>query len=263
MKQAASFGGNSITVNTINDETTGYVFEYNIQYKIRRWTRFRGWNLNWGAKSQLGRMFFGKDGKIWMMGDINNPISSDRLGDYDFKLAATNVVYSIGTRVFIPSRNAVYKSNSLTPVSTVNWELLFATNADSWIPDYGVPIEFDLQTSWTDFKSRMYNKQIEFVRFDTIGKAEFNFSVYKNSNSINFESLLNDPDRVTAFVAEHTPGFGAGTQNFGGGRNTRQEWLHSIPVEGKLFKFRWSGSTIHPLQVNAATFMYHQSKVVG
>jgi len=256
-----TFGGSAITVEPVNDESIGYAYEYNPRLKIRRWTRYRGLNFDWGARSQFNKMFYGKDGKIWHFGDTSYPYSADNIGEYDFAAYANSHAYAVDDRV-LDGSGTVYQC---TVGYTSNVGGSFADDRDdhpdNWEIYKGEPISFAMETAWSDFNMRMGNKQLEFARFDSKGGAQFDFSVFTNSVYKDFESQLLAPNRVTAFVGAETPGFGAGDQPFGGGRNTSTEMLHSIPAYGKLFKLRWSGSSIHPLTINAVTLLYHKTKV--
>lgn len=256
-----AFGGGSITIHPINDETVGYIYEYNPRLKIRRWTRFRNLDFDWGARSQFNRMFFGKYGDIWQMGDANNPYSADKLGDYTHASFENNYVYHIGDRVRAGS-GLVYICNvEHTSLPDGNFRDTREAFPEHWEEYGGEPIAWQLETAWSDFDARKGNKQIEHVGFDADGDSEFEFSVFTDSIKNDFESLMLAPSRSTTFVGGDGKGFGAGDQVYGGGRNTDQEWLHSMPVFGKLFRLRFAGVSTHPLQINAVTLYYHKSKV--
>lgn len=265
-------GGIAVKITPVNDETIVYGYEYNPRLKIRRWTRFRGLNFDWGARSQFNKMFFGKDGKIWHMGDSNNPFTADRIDEYDDQLYATSHAYGVGRRVIDSVDGIVYEclvAHTSDPSGTFAAARL--AHSTYWQEFQGYEISWSLETAWTDFDKRKENKQIELVSFDTEGSAAFSFGIFTNDVKRNFEDLLYDPvvetdfqgaQSLSDFVGASTPGFGAGEQPYGGGRNTSQEWLHSMPAYGKLFKFRWSGHSIHPLKVAAVTLYYHLSEAL-
>jgi hypothetical protein len=142
--------------------------------------------------------------------------------------------------------------------STGTFKQARTANPTYWSEFPGIPINWEMETSWTDFKDRMANKQIEVVRFDTKGKSEFEFSIYTNSIREDFETWELIPRRVSIFIGQDALGWGAGPQPFGGGRNTRQEWLRGMPVEGKLFRLRFAGSSTEGLTVSSATLYYHK-----
>lgn len=258
-----SFGGSAISLEPVNDETVAYVYEYNPRLKIRRWTRFRGLDFDWGARSQLNSLFFGKNGRVYQFGDNNNPMSADMLGDYTHDSYATAHAYAIGDRVLDTTDGIVYECLiAHTSDATDTFAEAREALPDTWTEFLGFEIEFELETAWSDFEQRKYNKQIEDVSFDASGSASFDFAIFTNSIKRALDSYEISPVYETAFVGEDSPGFGGGDQPFGGGRNTKQEWLHSMPAFGKLFKLRWSGATKHPLQMNAVTLYYHKSKVL-
>jgi hypothetical protein len=255
-----AFGGINGAVKPVNDETPAYVFEYNARLKIRRWTRFRGMNFAWGAVSQLSRLYFGSGtGRVYKYGNALDKFPADMLGDYTKRVWAINTAYVAGDRILDASYRQVYivLVNHTSPASGT-----FKAARDAhptWYDEFtGIPIDWELETSWTDFKDRMSNKQIEVVRFDSKGSSEFEFSIYTNSIREDFETFELIPRRTTIFIGQDAPGFGAGAQPYGGGRNTRQEWLRGMPVEGKLFRLRFAGSSVKPLTVSAATMYYHK-----
>lgn len=271
-----NFGGTAILVTPVNDETIGYVYEYNPRLKIKRWTRFRGMNFSWGARSQFNKMFFGDmNGWIWQMGDQNNPYYADKI-EYFEKEWAVSTLYSVGDLVYDPASGAVNIDVfrcliEHTSPGTGTMADHRAANPTFWEEYLGEEIHWEMQTAWSDFNKRKENKQIELVSFDTEGSASFAFAIFTNSVLRNFEDLLLDPmvetsfagpHSVSDFVAGDTPGFGAGQQPYGGGRNTANEWLHSMPAFGKMFKFRFSGHSIHPLKITAVTLYYHLSKAL-
>ncbi len=56
-----------MTYTPVNDETICYSFEYNNAFKIKRWTRFRGWNFACGCVTQKGRTLFAKEMKVYLL----------------------------------------------------------------------------------------------------------------------------------------------------------------------------------------------------
>lgn len=258
-----SFGGTAVIVTPVNDETLGYVYEYNPRLKIRRWTRFRNLQFDWGTRSQLNSLFFGRDGNIWKMGDASNPLSADMVNYYDQNggFASTTTIEE-GYRIRHEASGTVYIAKQTFTHSGSDIAEHAAANPNDLEEYLGEEISWAMDTAWSDFDMRKYNKEVELVGFDTEGSATFTFSIFTNSIYKDFESLQLAPVRESEFVGGNSPGFGAGLQPFGGGRNTAQEWLHSMPCSGKLFRFRFSGSSIHPLKITAVTLYYHKSKVL-
>jgi hypothetical protein len=258
----SDLGGSAVVVQPVNDETIAYVFEYNPRLKIRRWTRYRDLSYRWGARSQLGRMYYGDGvGKIWHFGDAQNPYSADRLGEWDLAWS-TSHAFTVGQRVKDTDGTVYECLIAHTSPGSGTFTAARTAAPDNWEVYQGEPINFSMETAWSEFQMRLGNKQIELCRFDTKGSAEFNFSIFTNSIYDNFESFLLEPNRTSVFIGSEGPGYGAGLQNYGGGRNTGTEMLHSIPAYGKLFKLRFDGASVHPLIVNAVTLLYHRTKVV-
>jgi hypothetical protein len=227
--------------------------------KIRRWTRYRGLNFDWGTVSQLSKLFFGKNGRIYKFGNASDKYPADKLNDYTIRVWNNSTAYAVGDRVRDGAYNKVFLCLlAHTSASSGTFAQDRVAHRDNWEEFQGVPITWELETSWTDFKARIENKQIELLRFDTSGKSEFTCSIFTNSIRVDPESFNLIPRRVLTFIGEDAPGFGAGPAPYGGGRNTREEWLHGMPVEGKLFRLRFAGASVKPLTVSSATMYYHK-----
>jgi hypothetical protein len=258
-----SFGGTAVKVKPVNDESPVYVYEYNSRLKITRWTRFRGMDYDWGAISQLNRLFFGKNGRVYLYGNNTEKFSADKVGDYTKKVWANSTTYTAGDRLLDASVVYLCLVTHTSPSTGTFKQYREAVATRShWEVFKGFPINWEMESAWTDFKERKTNKQIEIVSFDTEGSSDFEFSIYTDTIRTDFESFDLIPNRTTIFIGQDAPGFGAGSQPFGGGRNTRQEWLRGIPVYGKLFRLRFAGSSVLPLQINAVSLYYHKSKVL-
>jgi len=263
----ASFGGppNAVHFDPYNDGSIGYIYEYNPKLKIKRWTRFTGLNFAWGARSQLGHVYFGaSNGKIYQYGNPNFPIAADEVDNYDTKTWANSTTYAVGYRIWdTVNNNTIYECQiAHTSDATSTFEQFRDANPYHWLPYQGKAISFALETAWSDFGTRRGEKQIELVGFDTIGSASFTFSIFANDFYRDPVTMLLTPNRQMDFVARDGGGWGQGDQVFAGGRNTKYELLHSMPVTGKLFKLRFEGSSIHPLQMNAVSLHYHVTKVM-
>ena len=256
-----SFGGLAVTVTPVNDETPAYVYEYNPRLKIRRWTRYKGLNYRWGAISQLNKLFFSNgSGRIYRMGGSNDKYYADYLGDYTKRGWFNNTAYAVNDRVLDTTNKKTYLclvAHTSPSTGTFKQYRDNPANHGVWEEFQGIPITWEVESGWTDFKERVVNKQIELVRFDTTGSSEFEFSLFTNSIRTDFDSFELIPRRTAVWIGQDAPGFGAGTQPYGGGRNTRQEWLRGMPVEGKLFKMRFAGQSVDPLTIASVTLYYH------
>lgn len=63
-------------------ETVAYCFIYRPTLNASAWSKITGWNFTCGVKSLEGYLFFGdKSGKVWLMGNDNEPIYSDYMDD--------------------------------------------------------------------------------------------------------------------------------------------------------------------------------------
>lgn len=253
--EGITLGGDTITVTPVNDETICYAYEFNHRLRDRRWTRFTGLNFDWGARSQLNRLFFGYGSKIYRFGTTAEPLHADYINDYDYRDYINDHPFKVGDRV----RDGVDIYECTLDHVSPNSGTFAEHRSDEprlWKSYVGRPIKWDIRTPWTEFEKRINDKTIEDVSFDTSGTGGFTFEIFSNSHLIDPESYLPSPNRALDFVGAQTGGFGAGPQPFGGGRNTEPEWLHGIPVTGKIFQLRMHGEDVNPLKITAVTIHY-------
>ena len=117
-------------------------------------------------------------------------------------------------------------------------------NHDIWEEFPGIPIKWELETAWTDFKERKANKQIELVSFDTEGRVSSSSLSTPTPSALTSSHSNSSPiARRSSLVKMHL-GSVLVTQPYGGGRNTRQEWLRGMPVYGKIFRLRFAGESV-------------------
>lgn len=252
-----SGGGSAVSFTPINDETIGYIFEYNKEFKIRRWTRYRGWNFDCGCSSQRGKVFFAKGLKVYRMGDNEIPLYADFVGDYDMK-AATSTSYPAGTRIRENSTGDVYVTlaDFVSPSSGI-FSAWRASDPDNWVKYEGEAISWATETPWSEMKARGRNKIIVYVGLDTEGYDSFTISAFTNKirNSPTTNELI--PSRSMEFQAGDTGGWGI--QNAGGwgsGRRTREEKVWPFQVRGKLIRWRYEGSTKKKVRIISHTMYY-------
>lgn len=126
--------------------------------------------------------------------------------------------------------------------------------------DDGAAINFTWEWPWGDFDKRVNVKELFAIYPDALGTAQFDLQVYVD---FIFKDRVGTykPARSMTFTGSGVGGFGAGTQPYGGGRNTRSQYVWPIPVIGKLFKPRISGSATEPLRFVALTILYKEGAV--
>lgn len=256
-------GGSNVTITPINDETICYGFEYNRELKIRRWTRLRGMNFDCGAVTQRGRVYFAKEGRVFRYGSSEEPIYADEVSNYDEAAWAISTAYTAGTRVYDDDDRLTYVCRQ---DHTSGGSGTFA-NAREVFPNYweqylGEPINWSVETPWSDFKMRGDVKQLKYVSHDTEGTGQFDFAVFTNQSYRNPQSYAPSPAREVQFSGGSVGGYGMiDPASWGSGRRTREERLWPFPVRGKLMRLKYSGQTREHLRVIATTLYYTKGRV--
>lgn len=253
-----SGGGSGVTVTPINDETIVYVFEYNKEFKIRRWTRYRGWNFDCGCSSQRGKVFLCKGLKVYRMGDNEVPVYADFIGDYDHNVWHNSTVYTVGTRVLDTDVGSVFVCvREHTSASTGTFAEDRADNLDNWEPYVGEPIVWAMETPWSDMRERGKFKINKYISLDSEGYDSFIVSAFVNKirNKPTTNELI--PVRSMQFQAGDTGGWGVqNSGTFGGGRRTREQKVWPFQVRGKLIRWRYEGRTTKKVRIISQTMYY-------
>lgn len=253
-----SGGGAGVKITPINDETIVYVFEYNKEFKIRRWTRYRGWNFDCACSSQRGKVFMCKGLKVYRMGDNEVPVYADFLGDYDYRSWSHNMTYPVGTRVRDTTDGIVYIcTQEHTSPSSGTFAEYRAANLDVWNEYQGEPINWQMETPWSDMRERGKFKINKYINIDSEGTDRFTVSCFVNQ--IRTKPTTNEliPVRSLTFQAGNTGGWGIQSPgNFGGGRRTREEKVWPFAVRGKLIRWRYEGSTTRKVRIMSHTMYY-------
>lgn len=76
-------GGESVTYTPRWTETLGYVYTFVNELKIRAWARYRNWRWRASARTELGTVVFADDTRLFLQGNLNNPLHSDFIGTDD------------------------------------------------------------------------------------------------------------------------------------------------------------------------------------
>lgn len=257
-----SGGGTNVTITPINDETIGYIFEYNKELKIRRWSRYRDLNFACGCVSQRGKVFMCRGKRVYKLGDYEEPIYADEVGNYDFANWATSHVYTEDTRVLDQTNNIVYKCVvAHTSASSSTFAADRVARPDKWEIYVGIPIFWELETPWSDMRARGLFKINKYISIDSLGNDTFTVAAYLNKIRLRSDNYTDTPNRALQFTSGDVGGFGAATpQTFGSGRRTREQKLWPFPLKGKLLLWRFSGKTLKRVRIIALTMFYTLGK---
>jgi len=115
----------------------------------------------------------------------------------------------------------------------------------------GVPITFDWEMPWADFKHRMDIKACRYIALDTQGAGTFTCHAHVD----NYEDAM----LVMSFVGGNSGGYGNvpyGNGPYGGGRRTSDERLFAWTTKFKLLKLHFSGTTTRALKFISVSIAY-------
>lgn len=255
-------GGSAVTMTPVNDETICYGFEYNRELKIKRWTRLRGLDFDCAGITQRGRMYFAKGGKVYRYGSSEEPLYADNIGEYDSDWS-NSVDYSVGDYIRDTDDGLVYECLvAHTSAATGTFAADRADNVDNWMQYKGQPIDWALETPWSELSKRGINKIIKYVNHDSEGEGEFTFSIFTNQIYRNKSTYELVPNRAMKFTAGNIGGFGiASAFVWGSGRRTREEKVWPMEARGKLFKLRYAGSTTRKVRITGTTLYYLKGSI--
>lgn len=256
-------GGGNITIVPRNNQMIGYIFEFNKEFKIRRWTQYRGWNFDCGTSSQRGKVLLCKGLKTYRMGDSETPIHADFVNDYDVKGWSNNTTYTAGTRLLHIATNTVYICLiTHTSPSTGFFLDYVADNPNVWALYEGNAINWSLETPWSDMKARGIFKTIKYINIDSEGYGNFTVSAFVNQIRTNPSTNELLPVRSMTFQAGDTGGWGIQNPGtFGSGRRTREEKVWPFSVRGKLIRWRYEGATTKRVRIISHTMYYKQGNI--
>jgi hypothetical protein len=116
----------------------------------------------------------------------------------------------------------------------------------------GVPITFEWEMPWTDFKHRMDIKYLKYLSADTQGAGTFRVDGY-------VDNILSSPMVSMDFVGGSAGGYGDvpwGDYAYGGGRRTIEERLFAFASKFKLLKLIFSGTTKKKLRFISISIAY-------
>jgi hypothetical protein len=121
----------------------------------------------------------------------------------------------------------------------------------------GVPINFEWEMPWADFKARMDTKIMRYIGLDTKGTGNFTCELYVDN--IIYSGNDRAPILSIDFLGGDSVGYGAqlyGDSPYGGGRNTSDERLYAFTAKFKISKLRFFGSTTMPLRFVSISIAY-------
>ena len=252
-------GGNVVQFAPVNDENIMYVFIYNQELRIRRWTRYRGLKFKASTVSKDGKIFFCTDSKIYRMGTGASPLYADAMEDYDERVWAAGKSYPVGHRVL--DGTTVYVAQTAHVSAGASFAAARADNPLLWEVFTGYAIKWVAETPWSDYSDRMAVKVNSMMQFDVQDKGRFTFSVYVDNIYRDGLTLARTPAASVDFVGGNTGGFGSGAQSYGGGRRTKEQKIFNFPFRAKIAKLRMEGLSKEKLEINAISMMYQKGSV--
>jgi hypothetical protein len=258
-------GGENLYIQPQNDESIGYLYHYIPSLRINAWSRLRGIKLNAGCVSVEGRAFFADDENILRYGSIDAPVYGDYIGNFNriWTTGGGPATYSAGDLVQDTVSRQSYRclvTYNATQLSTFAMER--ENFPDNWELYMGEPINMEWELPWADFDSRMNTKALKHIHLDADGTAQFTVSAFVDKIYRDAARGQLQPLRSMQFTAGDSAGFGAGSQPFGGGRRTREQYLWNYPIRFKMLKLRVTASTVQPLRISSVSFLYHEGSLI-
>jgi hypothetical protein len=121
----------------------------------------------------------------------------------------------------------------------------------------GLPITFEWELPWADFKHRMDIKQSRYIGLDTQGQGQFTVEGYVDN--IFMYHGARAPMLSMQFTGGDSGGYGNapyGDAPYGGGRRSSDERLYAWTTKFKLFKLRLFGTTRYKLKFISISIAY-------
>jgi hypothetical protein len=225
-------------------ETRCFVYYAKRSKKTDAWSEFTGWNWRAATRSDGGRVFFADAGRIYILADqrFNDEYYADKIGYFD-SLWAVSVSYVVGNKVKDGITGTIYNC-LINHTSAASGSMIddVTMHPTFWEVYEGVPIDFDWEFPWVDFKKRMNVKELRYIQFDTEGNAQFTCEAYLDNIRVD-EHGNDNPALSIQLTGGTSQGFGDGDQPYGGGRRAGDERPWAFSHKFKILKLRIKGST--------------------
>ena len=256
-------GGANVTVTPVNNEMIGYIFEFNREFKIRRWTRYRGWNFACGCSSQRSKVFLCKGQRIYRMGDNEVPLFADFVDEYDHYTWSNSTMYYEGDRVRDQATGEIFEAlRTQESSSSGTFADERSNNEELWTDYIGRTIDWVLETPWSDMRERGRQKTNHYISIDSEGQDNFTVSAFVNKLRNNSADNSLVPVRSMQFAAGDTGGWDVNNPgNWGSGRRTREEKVWPFRIRGKLIRWRFEGKTRKKVKITSLTMYYKMRNI--
>lgn len=148
-------------------------------------------------------------------------------------------------------------------------------DSDAYYSDDGANIRFIWEMPWIDLDKRMASKKTRYVTFDTDGDSTFqlqsfvdrsyeNLKIIREAGDVDYDefTLPLTPEITKFFGAVQRAGYGGGKNSYyGGDRRVARAQLLSWTVQGKMIKFRITGSQNRKLRFTAMSVLYQAGSI--
>lgn len=234
---------------TMVTETVGFIFTNDLDKKLRAWSLFKNWMWATGWTTRFERVFFAREGAVFVYGNTVDPIPRDHMGWEE--------MFDDDT-CFMDNRG-------------------FATTDPEATYTHGIAIPIDYIPPWNVMRQRLNIKKIKKIKLDTRGTARFtvqhfvdDFLADRNdlgepftdgamfADGFGFDRLKYDPALEMQFIGGDALGYGGDGygMRYGGGRMTQDERLYDWPVKGKKHKTRIFGYITEPFAIDTIALLY-------
>lgn len=221
------------------------------QLNIAAWSVYRNLPYRCACVSDRGRVFLGFENKLYALGEQEETLNSDRLGELDtFK---DGTAFTDGT----------------------GWEINVAFGSyEVDRADTGLPVRFEWELPWGEFGDRSRAKELRYVAMEAIGRGPFLLQLFLDNNqfdpstgrttldNVDFDTYYSYRDELIPvaelpFVGRAHPGFGSvsfGASQFGDVFNTADERAIYVPSRFMIMKPRIEGWTREPVGIVSMSF---------
>lgn len=190
------------------------------------WSKFVGWNFDFGLTTALNTVILGKGLKLYILGSIDNPIYRDYADDSDYP--AQNDVDISGVAISFEWELPWTDFGDRAAIKDTRYLALSTTGS----AQFNIDMFIDYL-----YTNRETNQLIPALSMDFVGGDSYG---YGNGNS-QIENL--------------------GEQLYGGARRTNTEYLFAWTTKCKIAKFRVYGSSKYKLNINSLTIYYQKGNI--
>jgi hypothetical protein len=240
-----------------------FVYSYNTKLKYSAWSEYSDINVQCGAKSFLGRLFYADGLRIYQHGNTTfegEAFERDRLLDRDGTWATLSP-FQVDSLIFDPDTELVYRCL----LGHLSGNTTFADDRalvpPLWQLYEGIDFTFQIELPWLDSKDPMRVKFLRFIAMASKGDARFTVNAYVDNLFKNVDGdIVFNPALSMNFVGNEAVGFGYDAGPYGGGRRSDDPRLWKFPVKFKKLKLTLNGTRGGMLELVNMSFLFSRGR---